>query len=80
MQRNRNRDVQLLNHGLYHGGHGFKAGHVLSGALADTKDNRAVLLLRGQQHRLCPLQVVDVELADCIVASLGLLHHFCNTD
>ena len=76
MQSNGNGDVQGLDHSLNHGGHGLVTGHVLAGALRYTQNNRAVQLLRSEQDGLGPLQVVDVELANGIVAVAGFVEHF----
>ena len=68
MQGNGNRDAQALVHGLDHGSNGLETGHIFACALRNTEDNRGIEFLRSQQDALGPLQVVDVELAHCIVA------------
>ena len=68
MQGNGNGDAQALVHGLDHGSHGLEARHIFACALRDTEDDRGVQLLRSEQDALGPLQIVDVELTDCIVA------------
>ena len=75
MQRNGNGDAQALVHCLDHGGHGLEAGHVFAGTLRDTEDDGRVHLLCGEQDALGPLQIVDVELADCVVAIARFQQH-----
>ena len=75
MQRNGNGDAQALVHRLDHGGHGLEAGHVFAGTLRDAEDDRRVHLLCGEQDALGPLQIVDVELADCVVAIARFQQH-----
>ena len=76
MQRNGNRDVQLLNHGLDHRRNGGVAAHILGSAFAHTQNHGGVQLLSGRQDRLGPFQVVDVEMADGITAFNRLGQHF----
>ena len=71
VQCHRNGDVQSFDHGFYHGGDGFKTGHVFACALRNAQNHRALQLFGGQENGLGPLQVVDVELADRIVAVTG---------
>ena len=78
MQCNRNSDTQRLVHSLNHSGYGLEACHVLACALRYTKDDRCLQFLALQQDGLGPLQVVDVELSDCIAAFYCLLQHFCS--
>ena len=75
MQGNGNGDAQALVHGLDHGSHGLEARHIFACALRDTEDDRGVHLLRSEQDALGPLQVVDVELTDCIVAIARFQQH-----
>ena len=76
MQSHRNGDVQLLNHTLDHANYGLVAGHVLACALRYTEDDRRLELLCGLQDRLCPLEIVDVELTYGILAGTSLVQHF----
>ena len=75
VQGHRHGDAQALVHGADHGGHDLEPGHILAGAFRHTQDHGAVHLLRGEQDALGPLQVVDVELADAVVAVAGLQQH-----
>ena len=75
MQGNGNGDAQALVHGLDHGSHGLEARHIFACALRDTEDDRGVQLLRSEQDALGPLQIVDVELTDCIVAIARFQQH-----
>ena len=75
MQSNRNGDAQLLDHAVDHADNGLVAAHVLACALRYTEDDRRLELLSRQQDCLCPLEVVDVELADCILAGASLVQH-----
>ena len=75
MQRHRHRDAQALVHGLDHSGDRLETGHVLAGALRDTQDHRALHGLGLQQDGLGPLQVVDVELTDAVMAVACLAQH-----
>ena len=75
MQGNGNGDAQALVHGLDHGSHGLEARHIFACALRDTEDDRGVHLLRSEQDALGPLQVVDVELTNCIVAIARFQQH-----
>ena len=46
-----------------------------AGTLRDAEDDRRVHLLCGEQDALGPLQIVDVELADCVVAIARFQQH-----
>ena len=76
VQRNRNGDAELLDHAVDHADDGGVAAHVLAGALGYAQDNRGVILLRGEQDRLGPLQVVDVEVSNRVLTGLCLVQHF----
>ena len=78
MQSNGNGDVQFFEHTVNHAYNGLVAGHILACALGYTKDYRGVQLLSGLQDSLCPFQVVDVELTNCIMASFCFFQHFCS--
>ena len=75
MQSNRNSDVHFLNHRLYHSCYCTETGHILTSTLGNTKDNRALQFLCGCKDCLGPLQVIDIELAYCILAGLCFLKH-----
>ena len=75
MQGNGNGDAQALVHGLDHGGHGLETGHIFASTLRNTEDDGRVHLLRGEQDTLGPLQVIDVELTDCVMTIAGLQQH-----
>ena len=52
--------------------------HVLAGAFGALNDNGSLALLSSLEDSLCPLEVVEVESADCIVAgSCSSSHFFC---
>ena len=76
MQGNRNGDVQLFQHSVYHSYNGLIAAHVLSCALGNAEDNGRIQLLSRLKDGLRPLQVVDVELANRIMAGFRLVEHF----
>ena len=76
MQSNRNSDVQFFDHSFYHSSYSFETCHVFSCTLRYTKDNRRIHLLCGKKDGFCPLQVVDVKLTNCIVASFCFVQHF----
>ena len=75
MQGYGNRDAQAFIHGLYHGGNGFKAAHILAGAFGNTQDHRALHFFALQQNAFGPLQIVDVELGYTVMAVTGLQEH-----
>jgi len=78
MQGNRNRDVQFFHHGLNHGSNCLKSCHILSCALGYAQDNRRFQFFCCQQYGLGPLQVVDVKLANCVLAFPCFFKHvFC---
>ncbi len=68
-------DAQALIHGADHGGDGLETGHILTGALGNTQDDRAVHGLSLEQDALGPFQVVDVELPDAVMAVTSLEQH-----
>ena len=76
VQSNRNRDLQGLQHAVYHANYGVVAAHVLACALGNTEDDRRVVLLSCEQDSLCPFEVIDVELTDSVFACLSLVQHF----
>ena len=75
VQGHRHGDAQGLIHGADHGGNGLEAGHILAGTLGNAQNDGALHGLRLKQDALGPLQVVDVELADTIMAIAGLQEH-----
>ena len=75
MQCNRNRDAQRFIHCLYHICNSLETGHVLAGTAGNAEDYRRVQLLCCVQDCLCPFQIVDIELTDCILAVSCLVHH-----
>ena len=76
MKGNGNGDVHLLKHSVYHSYNGLVTAHIFACTLRHTQNNRGVELLCSLQDSLCPLQVVDVELANRIVAGFCLVEHF----
>ena len=76
MQSNRNGDVQLFEHSVYHSNYGLITGHILSCALGNAEDDGRIQLLSRLKDGFRPLQIVDVELTDCIVAGFRLVEHF----
>ena len=75
MQSNRNGDTQRFVHSLYHICNNLETGHVLAGTAGNAQNYRRIQLLCSVQDCLCPFQIVDVELTDCILAVSSLLHH-----
>ena len=75
VQCNRNCDTQRFVHSLYHICNNLETGHILASAAGNAQDNRGVQLLCCVQDCLCPFQIVDVELTDCILAVSCLVHH-----
>ena len=76
MQCYGNRDLELLDHCLYHIGNRLKAAHILARAFGNTENYGRVQFLRGLQNCLRPLQIVNVELTDRIVACFCFFKHF----
>ena len=76
VQSNRNGDVQLFEHSVDHANDGGVAAHVLACALRYAEDDRGIVLLSGLENRFGPLQVVDVEVANCIVTGFCFVQHF----
>ena len=76
VQSNRNGDVKVLDHALYHADDGRVTAHILACALRNTEDNRRLALLCGEKDSLCPLKVVDVELTNSVLAVASLVQHF----
>ena len=72
----RNGDSEVIDHSLYHSDDGCIAAHILSCALGYTENYGSVELLSSLKNCLCPLQIVDVELTDSIVAVASLVEHF----
>ena len=76
VQCNRNCDMQVLDHALYHANDGGITTHILACALRNTEDNRGLALLSGEKDSLCPFKVVDVELTYSVLAVASLVQHF----
>ena len=76
VERYGNGDAELFDHTLDHTDDGLVAAHILARALGYAEDDRGFELLSGQQDRLGPLKVVDVELTDSIVTGLCFGEHF----
>jgi hypothetical protein len=76
VQSDRNGDAEFFDHTVDHTDDGLVAAHVLAGTLRNTEDDRRVAFLCGEQDRLGPFEVVDVELTDSVVAGLCLVEHF----
>ena len=73
-----NGDAETLDHTLNHTNDGLVAAHVLARALGYAENNRGLHFLSGEKDSLRPLEVVDIELAYCIVAfSCFKKHFFC---
>ena len=72
----RNGDSQIFDHTLNHSYDGGVAAHILSCTLGHTKNYGSLKLLRGLKDRLCPFEVVDVELTDGIMTVSRLVKHF----
>ena len=77
MQSDRDGDAQFVDHAFNHANDGGVAAHILASALGNTEDYGRLQLLSGKQDRFGPFKVVDVELANCIMAVASLVHHFC---
>ena len=80
VERHGNGDLELVDHRLDHVGDGLKTAHILARALAYAEDDGGVKLLRGEQDRFRPFEIVDVELADGIFARLCFCEHFLSRD
>ena len=76
VERYGNGDAELLDHRGDHTDDGLEAAHILACALGYAEDDGGFELLGGQQDRLGPLKVVDVELTDSIVTGLSFGEHF----
>ena len=76
VERNGNRDLELLEHTVDHADYGLVAAHIFACALGYAEDNGRIELLSRQENRLCPLEVVDVELSNRVVTGLCLCQHF----
>ena len=75
VQGNRDGDAELFEHPVDHADNGLVAAHILAGAFRNAEDNRRLELLGGEKDGFGPFQVVDVELADGIMAFTGLVQH-----
>ena len=71
-----NGDAKTLDHTLNHTNDSLVAAHILACTLGYTENNGRVHLLRGEKNSLGPLKVVDIELANCIVAFFCFSKHF----
>ena len=78
MQSNRNGDVELFHHSVYHAHYSLITAHILARAFGYAQNYRRVQLLSRLKDRLGPLKVVDVELAYRVVAGFRFLQHFCS--
>ena len=78
MKSNRNCNSKFFHHSIYHSHNSLITCHVLSCTLWYSKNNRRVKLLSCCQDCLCPLKVVDVELANCVMTCFCFLKHFCS--
>ena len=76
VQSNGNRDLQILQHTVYHTNDGGVAAHILAGTLGYAENYGGLQLLCGEQNGLGPFQVVDVELTNGVVTFTSLGHHF----
>ena len=76
VKRNRNGDLQFVDHRLYHIGNGLKAAHIFPCALGNAENDGRIEFLRGLQDRFRPFQVVDVELTYGIMAGFCFYKHF----
>ena len=77
VQRYRHIDIQIFQQAVHHTHYCVIAAHVLARAFGYAQDNGRLAFFGGQQDGLCPLQVVDVELAYRIMTCLCFFKHFC---
>ena len=75
VQGNGNRDAERFIHCAHHGGNGLETGHIFAGTLGNTQDNRALHGLSLKQNAPGPFQVIDIELANTIVAVTSFEEH-----
>ena len=76
MKSNGNCDVKGFKHTVYHTYDCVEAAHILCCTFGNTEDNRGVAFLCCKENCLCPLKVVDVELAYCVFACFCFVKHF----
>ena len=72
----RNCDALALNNIADNVLDGLEACHVLAGALGNLNDDRRIGLLSCFQNRFCPLKVIKVKCADCIMSGISFCDHF----
>ena len=76
VKSNGNSDAESFEHAVNHADNCLVAAHVFACAFGNTEDNRGVELLCCLKNSLCPLEVVDVELTNSVVAFLCFGKHF----
>ena len=72
----RNCDALALDNVDYDVPYCLETCHVLAGTLGYLYDDRRIGLLSCLQNCLCPLKVVEVECADCIMSGVSVCDHF----
>ena len=76
MKGNGNCDAESLDHTLNHTDDGLIAAHIFACTLGYAENNGGVHLLCGKKNGLGPFKIVDVKLANSIVARFCLVKHF----
>ena len=80
MEGDGNGDPEAFVERAYHGGDDFEPAHVLGGAFGNPEDDGALEGFSLEKDRLRPFEVVDVEVADGVMAGVGLFQHACCID
>ena len=75
VKSNGNGDIESIEHTVYHTYNSLVAAHILACALGNTEDNRGLKLLNSLENCLCPLEVVDVDLSNSVLAVTSLDEH-----
>ncbi len=75
VKSNGNGDIERIEHTVYHTYNSLVAAHILACALGNTEDNGRLQLLNSLKNCLCPLEVVDVDLSNSILAVTSLDKH-----
>ena len=72
----RTSDVHFFQHSVYHANNGLISAHVFASTFGNSQDYRRIQFLCCLQNGFGPFQVVNVELAYCIVAGFLLCRAF----
>jgi len=76
MKSHGNSDLKLLEHTIYHAYNSLVTCHILACALGYAENNGRLQLLRGEKNRLCPFEVVNVELTYPLLINPNFLLFF----